>query len=72
MSMKSLLKNRISPKRSYTIKEAAAVLDMSYSTVKRYINEGKIQACRLGPRSIRISGENLMEYVEEYVRNTAF
>ena len=44
-------------KEYYTISEAAKVLDVSPSTVWRWIKTGKLPAYRVGERSIRIKRE---------------
>jgi len=41
-----------------TVKEAAYELDLSERTVRRWVDEGKIRACEVGPtRRTRITAE---------------
>lgn len=53
--------------RALTIKQAAAALQVSEASVRRYIAAGLLKARRVGPRLIRIdknSLEKLMPSVE--------
>ena len=48
-----------------TVKEAAALLDVSHTTIHNWIRRGLIQANRIGPRIIRIRPESVHEILEE-------
>jgi excisionase family DNA binding protein len=43
----------------YSIAEAARVLNVSRSTVWRWIAAGRLKAIRLGPKTIRITPDDL-------------
>ncbi len=47
----------------YTVAEAAAVLDVSPSTVWRWIKANKLPAYRVGERSIRVKREDLARII---------
>ncbi|MEX1254092.1 MAG: helix-turn-helix domain-containing protein [Dehalococcoidia bacterium] len=43
----------------YTVAEAASVLNVSRTTIWRWIDAGRLTAYRVGPRTIRIAREQL-------------
>jgi excisionase family DNA binding protein len=47
----------------FTIDQAADLLGVDRSTIRRAIASGRLQASRLGPRLIRISAEALDAYL---------
>ena len=47
-----------------TIREAAEMLCVSDSTMRRWIDDGKMAYCRLGPRIIRIRPEAVEDFIE--------
>jgi len=47
----------------YTLPEAARILDVSVATVSRWIAAGRLQAYRVGPRTIRIKKDQLQSLV---------
>jgi excisionase family DNA binding protein len=46
-------------KKNMKLKEAAAWYGVSERTLRRRINEGLLPAYRVGPRSIRVSAEDV-------------
>lgn len=48
----------------YTVSEAARILDVSPSTVWRWIEADKLPAYRVGPRAIRIKKQDLAAVVQ--------
>jgi len=46
-------------KRHMTLKEAAEFYGVSERTLRRRIAEGKLPAFRVGPRSIRVTAEDV-------------
>lgn len=48
----------------YTVSEAARILDVSPSTVWRWIEADKLPAYRVGPRAIRIKKQDLEAVVQ--------
>jgi excisionase family DNA binding protein len=44
-----------------SVNRAAAYLDVSHRTVRRYIADGQLRATRIGPRLIRIDRESLLK-----------
>jgi excisionase family DNA binding protein len=55
----------MSQQKLYTVEEAAGVLGMHHSTVRRHIKEGRLKASKFGRRSIRISSEDLSSFYRE-------
>ena len=49
-----------------TVKQVAIILKIHHLTVRRYINEGKIKAVKLGG-NVRISQEELKSFSETYI-----
>lgn len=47
----------------YTIPEAARILDVSVATVSRWIAAGRLEAYRVGPRTIRIRKDQLQSLI---------
>ena len=47
----------------YTIGEAAELLNCSWRTIKRRIEEGKLKASKIG-QQYRITKENLIDFIE--------
>lgn len=47
---------------SYTIREAAAILDLTHSAVQRLVQRGMIRATRPRPRKIRIPVEEVQRW----------
>lgn len=47
----------------YTIEETAELLSVSWRTVKRRIEEGKLKASKIG-QQYRITKENLIAYID--------
>lgn len=54
----------------YTVAEAAAVLDVSPSTVLRWIKAGRLPAQRVGPKTLRIRKQDV-ESMEQPVEDIA-
>jgi len=50
-------------RRYYTVSEAASVLDVSRTTVWRWIADGRLAAYRAGGRTIRIKREDLERFL---------
>ncbi len=48
----------------YTVPEAALVLDVSPTTIWRWIDAGKLPAFRVGPRRIRIRKEDVEQSIQ--------
>jgi nicotinate-nucleotide adenylyltransferase len=46
-----------------TMAAAAKLLDVSSSTVRRWIGKGKLQAYRIGPRTVRVKKEDILAMV---------
>ena len=44
----------------YTVEQAARLLQVSHSTVWRWIDAGKLVAYRVGPKAIRIRKQDLV------------
>lgn len=53
----------------YTMDEAARLMAISKSTVKNLVRDGKLRIHRLGPRTIRISEEDLNQFVDDRKAN---
>lgn len=51
---------------AYTVRNAAALLDVSESTLREAINKQKLRAFRVG-RGIRIAHDDLMEWFHALV-----
>ena len=51
----------IQEREFYTVSEAARVLDVSRTTIWRWIDEGKLPAYRVGGRTIRIRRQDVDE-----------
>jgi excisionase family DNA binding protein len=47
-----------------TIKQAAALLNVSTKTIQRRIADGSIEAYRLSERAIRIDPKNLQKWLD--------
>lgn len=47
------------PRKYYTVSQAAEELDVSRSTIWRWIGEGRVNVYRPGPRTVRIRAEDL-------------
>ena len=54
----------ITDNKLYTIKEVAEFMDVSKRTVRRYIEEGFLPAYKLGDRLIKISKDDLNEFLK--------
>lgn len=52
----------------WTIAEAAKRLKMSQVTISRWIKEGRLPACHVGPRAVRIRREDLERLIQP-IRN---
>ena len=63
-------KERESGRRLLTVQEAARALGMGYSTLRRRIAAGELEAIRLG-RSRRIRPEELDAFIERLARASA-
>lgn len=50
--------------RQYTLREAAAVLNISYRTMRRRVLAGEIGYIRVGNRSVRFTDAQLQDYIE--------
>jgi excisionase family DNA binding protein len=50
----------------YTVREAAEVLRIGYSTMKEHLRSGEIPSFKLGNRRL-VSGEDLTEWIRERV-----
>lgn len=50
---------RVVERKNMTLREAADWYGLSERTLRRRIAEGKLRAYRVGPRSIRVSVEDL-------------
>jgi len=61
--MKELAVPKIQHEDYYTVSEAARILDVSPSTVWRWIKAEKLPAYRVGPRTIRIKKKDLDDIV---------
>ena len=55
---------RPSAKQNLTLKAAAAWYGVSERTLRRRIAEGRLPAYRVGPRSIRVSAEDVAALVK--------
>ena len=55
--------------KMYTMDEAAYLMNISKSTVKNLVRDGKLKTHRLGPRTIRISEEDLNQFVDDRKAN---
>lgn len=55
--------------KMYTMSEAAYLMAMSKSTVKNLVRDEKLKVHRLGPRTIRISEEDLNEFIAAGKKN---
>ena len=49
----------------YTIKQVAAKLRISVSTVRKYIRDGKITVIKLSARKVYVSHEDLIRFLNE-------
>lgn len=52
-----------------TVKQVSILLKVHALTIRRYINEGKLKAIKIGG-NVRISRENLQSFSESYVPRT--
>ncbi len=52
-----------SVKNMYSIRQVADFLSVSVQTVKKLIEKGRIKAIRVSDKAIRISSEDLFEFV---------
>jgi excisionase family DNA binding protein len=51
--------------KSYTVKEAAAVLELTPDSVRRLVREGRLRAVRMpGTRKYRFLGADLARYLK--------
>lgn len=48
----------------YTVEEVKDILKVSIETVRRYVRSGKLPAIKLGNKYIRISHEDLNNFLE--------
>lgn len=53
----------IAENRFYSLREAAEFLGISYSSMKIYVQEGKIIFFKISDKKYRISGEELNKFV---------
>jgi excisionase family DNA binding protein len=49
-----------------TVKQVAIILKIHHLTVRRYINEGKLKAVKIGG-NVRVSQEELKSFSETYI-----
>lgn len=56
--------------RPLTIQEVAEYLDVSVTTVRRWISAGKLRAYRYGPRHIRVEAVDLEKFKEQIAPST--
>lgn len=54
-----------------TVAEAAALLKVSQVTLRRWIKQGRLVACRVGPRAVRIRRSDLERAITPAYRETA-
>ena len=54
----------------YTLKEAAKELNVSYSTICHLKNTGQIDVIVMGPRTIRIHSDDLINYINNNRQRT--
>jgi excisionase family DNA binding protein len=53
-------------KQFYSPEEVAEKLSLSRTQIYRYINSGKLKTHRFGKRAIRISEEDLQEFLKQH------
>lgn len=51
--------------QQYTQKQAADILGVGLSTIRRWISHGELRAYRIGPRVIRIDAADLRQFREQ-------
>ncbi len=49
--------------KSYTVKEICDILDISYRTVLKYVESGRLKGVKIG-RNWRISERNLQKFID--------
>ncbi len=49
--------------KSYTLKEICDILDVSYRTVLKYVESGRLKGVKIG-RNWRISERNLQRFID--------
>lgn len=54
------------PKRTYTLTEAAAIVGISYSLLRKFVKQGKIKTIRVGKRLL-IPEEEVKKLLEELI-----
>jgi len=57
------MKPEIQPGAVYSIKEAADLLGMSPATVSLKVKRGELRAARLGHRTVRIAGSDILDWL---------
>jgi excisionase family DNA binding protein len=53
----------VNPSKVYTVNEVADIIRMSKQTVTREIREGNISSYKLGDRTYRVMGNDLISYL---------
>lgn len=59
----------IDPNYPYTIKEAAAILDVHPETLKKWYEQGRISHSKIGYRTVRISGQDIIDFIQNHKTN---
>jgi excisionase family DNA binding protein len=54
-----------------TVAEAAALLRVSQVTLRRWIKQGRLASCRVGPRAVRIRRRDVEGAIEPALQETA-
>jgi excisionase family DNA binding protein len=51
--------------QTFTVTQVSILLSLHPDTVRRYLNEGRLEGLKIGEGEIRISGSSLVKYIEE-------
>ena len=62
-----MAKNSIDPKKLYSAKDAAGLLNIGAETVKKYCGSGKLKGKQIGPKKVwHVPGSEILRLKKEW------